>query len=183
MKKRYIVVKKNLLLAPILLGYFCVQSQTLTKNSVDEFTGTLIKETSWERLIRTTSQGGCMSNFRIRQIDSIILLGVKPYVGAGKYINANEGEIVIFKLSDSTTLQLKAVKVDACEGCGYTSYGSAGWGMHIQYGLSNEDVKILKHKTPTKVRFYLSEQSHGYVEYDLKEKYSKGISVALSLIN
>lgn len=165
----------NLVLIILLFTHTAI-SQTIAEESIDEFTGSSIKRSSWETFNQSMKFIG---HFRISKIDSIFYFDLKMMRG-DKVFSISEGSDLMFKLDNNEIVTVKALTTEiTCTGCGAIGFnGSTGQGIQISYLLSSDQLKLLKEHKVVKVRVYTTD---GYLEDEIKEKFIDRISKACAL--
>lgn len=154
-------------------------AQTLVKNEVDEFTSLRIMETSWEFLLPPMSQN---VHFRTKKIENNYYFDLKWMDRTGTAVySIDKADELMFKLENGTIVKLPCIEyVISCIGCGATGFaGSEGMGINPMYHIDNKSYELLKGNTIVKMRFYTTD---GYLERDIKQKYSDKINSSLTLL-
>ncbi len=152
--------------------------QTISESKVDDFTGRSVKRTSWDKI----NNPGHVIYTRVSKIDSSYILGLKitRSVPHGQVFAMAKDASVMFKVEDGSIVDLKNSQ-HTVTGLGHGSVGLVGsscYGIDIQCFIDESDLITFKSKKIIKIRFYTTE---GYVEYDLKEKFSDIIQKQVSL--
>lgn len=163
----------------LALTHTCVNAQTLIENKKDEFTGLIIKRTSYEK-ITSDLAGPFHAYCRISKIGDLILFDLKLLLGVREYFSISKGDKMMFKMKDGSVIEIVSLdtKISASgEGSVGLSY-SAAPGVSISYGLSDEIIKSLLAQPIEKIRIYTSK---GYLEKELSKKFDENIKGGLRL--
>lgn len=154
------------------------RGQELVRNEVDEFTKHIVKETSWMPLLPMTMQN---VHFRVRKVDSTYFFDIKWMGGGIGVTSIREGDELMFKLENDEIISNKCLKfVVSCVGCGATGFaGSGAKGIAPTYVVTEDNVKKLLKNYVYKIRLYTSD---GYIEKELKDKFSENIYQAFKLL-
>lgn len=152
--------------------------QDLVENKVDDFTGNVVKRTSWEILNYTMK---FTAYCRISKINDNTFFELKMMMGTGSVFSISEGAALMFKLSNNEIIELNNLEYAiTCNGCGARGFsGSAAQGIKVSYLITNEQADKLQALIATKIRIYTND---GYLENKLKTKYYQSIKNALYLV-
>ena len=152
--------------------------QKLVKNEVDEFTGKIVKETSWETLNKKSE---LYSYVRFRKVDSTTYFVFKMMIGNTVY-SVDKGEVLYLKFTDNEIVKLSNSEYQLTTyGGGATGLaGSKMLGVELTCIINKETLLKLEEKTLVKVRVYTSD---GYVEAEVKDKQAENFKELAKLIN
>lgn len=152
------------------------QAQKIVKNEKDEFTGDLIKETSWE-VFQMASKN--YSYVRVRKINSDVFLNFKAITH--KIVSIGEGEPLMFKFIDDEVVELENLDFTiASRGSGSTGLS---WrnvpGVSLNFHLNDDAINKIAETPIVKTRLYTSQ---GYIEGNVKEKFDDKLKKMIQLI-
>ena len=156
---------KKLLFILLFVVTSATFSQKIVTQIIDEFTNQFIKETSWEKL---AWNGNMNALVRGRRVDSNYYLEFKMILNDRVY-SVDEGEVLLFKLSDGEILKLNNLKYEVSS-VGGGSVGISGsnlLGINFTCKIGKSEIRKLKNKELVKLRIYTSE---GYSEESVKQK-------------
>lgn len=149
---------------------------TLENNSIDEFTGDAIKQTSWFTLGMTAfSEQYCrFSKVNDREFMEIKCLGSS--VGS-----VNKGEKTLVKFEDGQIVEIHNLEF-AIMSVGQGSIGLVGsnaLGIHLVFRIDEQMANKLKTQAVTKIRVYSND---GYYEIEPNDEYRGYIRTAAALL-
>ena len=153
--------------------------QKLTKDETDDFTGSSIKETSWETFSKKSS---FYSYTSFQKIDDRIFLKLKMVINGGRdayYVD--EGQVLFLRMDDEDIIKLnnpKSRRSSIGEGATWLAW-SGVFGIELRFKIESEILKKLKTKLVSKIRIYTDD---GYVESKVKEKQAKKFRKLIPLI-
>lgn len=167
-------MKKVLLIIVLFIGVNSF-AQKLEVNKTDEFTGDILKKTSWENL----ATSGFFTYFNVSNVNGDYFLNLKVMIEGKVFSIEKDGELML-KLTNGEIITLKNTEhTITCIGCGAKGVvGSADEGISVSYTLSKEDAEILNNATIESLRIYTS---IGFRDSKLKEKNSNKIQKAIQL--
>ena len=162
--KKGIILIRILIIAALLLNIFNLSAQKLVKNSKDEFTGALVKETSWETVVMKSN---LTLYSRARKINDQYILDFKITMG-GSVFSMDKGDEIMFKLSNG--------KIQSIENAEYSITSSGGGarglagsnmqGLEASFYVDQNIIDDLKTYNIEKIRIYTTD---GYVEEDVNK--------------
>jgi hypothetical protein len=158
---------------------FC---QKIEENTVDEFTGNIVKRTSWETLIKTHSfTVNTIMLYSISKIKDMVYLNVKMILTPDRVFSVAKDQELMMKLETGEVVKLSNLEsAISCTGCGaYGFSGSGQLGVTLSYSVNAEQFTILLKNKIVKIRIYASD---GYVEEEAKNKEVVKFQKALALI-
>jgi hypothetical protein len=167
------------LLIPLLLISVSSFAQKLTENKRDDFTNKGIKQTSVEKLARSSKMSGFSYDFSIRKVDSTYLFNVRM-MSFGVYSIAKYDKFLI-KLKNDSIITLYNPEYEI-SGRGRGSSGLSGsntQGTSIYYPITVDQINQILQSDITKIRVYTTE---GYSEEDVKESASDKVKAAFKLV-
>lgn len=163
----------------MLLPFFSM-GQEIKKSETDEFTGAKKIETTAERLAFDGTWTLYVSGVKL---DSIELLHFNVLIEKyrNRFYTISEGQKIMLKLQNDSVVSLSAAKYSqSCKGCGSVNImGSSAEGISILYHIDAKAAALLKENPVVKIRLY---NSLGYVDGDIKKKFSGKISSIVALI-
>jgi hypothetical protein len=169
-------MNKKITFTIVILILFSTQikAQKIVENKIDEFTNNKIKRTSWI----STYTREYRTRFRISKINDNLYLNLK--MANGNVFSINEGQKLMLKLSNGEIIKLHNIEYEiTCTGCAAIGFvGSQAQGISVSYGMTQKEMTQIGNQDILKIRIYTTT---GYVEDDLKLKYSKRIKKAISL--
>lgn len=171
---KYIII----LILLLALSPQTARAQKIEINKVDDFTGSVIIRTSWEKLAQSMS--GTM-HLRVSKIDSYYSVDVKLMLGAGSIFSISEDSDLMFKLQDGQVITVKALEY-AITGRGEGAVGFIGsqaMGIRATYNIRLKDIQTLAVFPVLKMRVYTND---GYVDFDLSEKRSMLLGKTFALL-
>jgi hypothetical protein len=168
-------------LLPLLLIYSNLSAQKLITNQKDDFTGKIIKRTSWENIGTKGSLSGYTFYIQFSKVNSTNFLKFRTMYSGNNPLSVQEGDELMLKLKDSSIITLKSNEFRmATYGGGATGLaGSRALGFSIDYLVSDSGLLRLATADIVKIRWYTSD---GYIEHEIKEKNSKKINDCAKLI-
>jgi hypothetical protein len=170
-------MKKYSLIAFIALVAVSFQAfgQKLEENKKDDFTGKLIKRTSWEQLCWSNSNGHC----RFSLVGDSEFLDLKLMID--KVFSIDKDQDLLLKLANGEIVTLKSQDYqNACLGCGATGLiGKQAEGLQTSYLITPEQVAKLKANKIVEVRIQTTE---GYIDDNVKDKYAGKVIALLNLL-
>ncbi len=151
--------------------------QKIAENRIDDFTKHHVIRTDWEALSR---EGGFYTHIRVSSIDHIIFFDLK-WLHDNEIGAINEGARIMFKMTNDSIVTLHTLEgVVSCRGCGAVGFaGSTGYGYQLSCSMGGQELSMLSKLPVKKMRIYLPD---GYVEYDIKEKFSQVLMNQILLI-
>lgn len=173
---------KNALLFTLILFPVLLFSQKIERNEIDEFTGKEIIETSWE-LLTKDRKAKIASYARYRKIDEILYLDVRMILPYHDFFTVREGDVFYIKFSDDEVITLQNNEL-TFSGIGKGSIGLSGSeanGIFLSFNItSDKTIQKLKENQINKIRLYTT---NGYMNAEVKEKYSKKMNDLTGLIS
>ncbi|SFC84698.1 hypothetical protein SAMN05421780_110190 [Flexibacter flexilis DSM 6793] len=174
-------MKKLLFIA--LFYSFSSYAQELEESKIDEFTGTVVKRTTWEKI---SSRFTAKTFFRISRLDTLYMLDWKY---SSDYIfGVAEGSKLMLKLENDSIYTLINVSPSvASRGGGRPDFWRGSVGLSDDYGISTSYVSIndptlaiLKKHKVVKFRFYTTK---GYIEEDVMEDSTHRIGRGVKIVH
>lgn len=153
-------------------------SQKITENKIDDFTHHKIIRTTWEPFIRAN---GLFAYTRVSKIDSSNYIDLR-FMLSGMPFSVAPGEVFYLKLANDSIIKLRAVEYKiSCSGCGSTGIvGSGSQGMDISFYIPASNLALLSTNIVKKARIYTSD---GYVEHEVKEKFSSSFNRQIHIVS
>lgn len=171
-------MKKTALIILILLTGIISKSfgQKLEENKKDDFTGNMIKRTSWENLFTTMTANAF---FRISLDGDNESFDFKYQDGS--VFSIDKDQELLLKLDNGDVVTLKNYQyTTTCKGCGARGFtGSSAEGIQVLYLLSKDQITQLKAHKIVKVRINTVE---GFFDHDVKDKNAVKIQDCLNLL-
>lgn len=162
------------------IGLFIVQSiaaQKIAENKVDEFTKNTVKRTSWEAIQRTST---LTAYCRVSKINDVVYLELRCMLGGYVFAIDKGDKLMLMTDTDSVITLLNGKYEISCKGCGSINItGSALQGAELSYLVSNDEFNFLLNNRVKKLRLYTTK---GYVEAELKDKFSETLMKEFALI-
>lgn len=181
--KKMIKDQKRKMLTCIIALLFAAtiaDAQVLAEDKKDEFTGSTVKRTTYERLTPVMFNE-FHAYFRLSKVDSLYTFDLKLFFGDRSYFTIRQGDKLMFKLNDGAVWQIESLetKISRTGQGSIDIIGSALPGVAISYGMNSDMLDALANNKIEKIRIYTS---RGYVEKELKEKFDVSIKNAIRLI-
>lgn len=175
-------MKKTVLLFTLILFPALIFSQEIERNEVDEFTGKQIIETSWE-LLTKDRKSNIASYSRFRKVDNVLFFDVRMILPYHDFFTVEEGKVFYIKFSDGEVLKFRNNNL-AFSGIGDGAVGLSGSqanGVYLSFNVINDSsMQKLRDSQIEKIRLYTTD---GYMEAEVKEKYSENMNELMSLIS
>lgn len=172
-------MKKYSILIVLLILSYKAFSQKIDKSEVDDFTGKKAVYTSYEKIKGSMN---CKNILHFRLISESEKEYMQLKWSTDRMLSVSEGENVLLKLSNNDILKCKNLKyVLASNGDGAVGLNCSK-ALGVCLDLSIENIEIFKSNDVfvTKIRIQTSE---GYFDIDIKEKDSKKLNKAYSLLS
>lgn len=160
-------MKKTTLIILILLTGIISKSfgQKIEENKKDDFTGKLVKRTSWESLF-SSSDG--VAHFRVSEVGDDETIDLKLMLG-GKVFSIEKDNEMMLKLDDGEVVTLACFQYAiSSKGAGATGMnGSGAQGVQVMYPITKDQATQLKAHKIVKVRIVYTE---GALDSDVNDK-------------
>jgi hypothetical protein len=170
-------MNKILLIVLLIIGATLNLKAQSLKTSTDEFNGSQIRETSWERII-FDFKSNIVGNSKFKEIDGDFALLLATQ---GETFGVDNGGELILKFEDKSILKIKAIKL-ALPSIGGGSVGLAGSsanGVTPIYSISKENIITFSKKILTKIRVYTIDS---YIDINIKSRRAKKLMKQAHLI-
>jgi len=163
-------MKRLLIVSCVVFISFCSYSQKLIENTIDEFTGYKVRQTSWENLYSTLKEGAA---FRITRINDNYYFDLKLTLTGGLFAVDGESKLM-FKLWNDEIITINSLEYVISDRLDY-GYALA----QIRYTLPDDQLNILRNNRVVKWRIYTND---GYVETEKIDKNYYKVIEALKLV-
>lgn len=164
----------------LLLAATIAEAQAVAEDKTDEFTGRVVKRTSYEKLTPVMFNE-FHAYFRLSKVDSLYTFDLKLFFGDRSYFTIRQGDKLMFKLKDGSVHAVESLetKISRTGQGSIDIIGSVLPGVAISYGMNSDMLDALANNEIEKIRIYTS---RGYVEKELKTKFGTSIKNAIQLI-